>query len=174
MLRDEDIELVKDSITMRDLCDRYGFKINRAGFISCPFHGADKHPSLKVYPGRRGFHCFTCGEGGDVITFTMNLDGLEFEPAVRSLAASFGIPISDGGPLSKEDRERMARQRAAREKAEREKAENETRLQETADLVKAYEAVIDRLPPMSDLWCRLMDRKVALAGEWELRFGAKE
>ena len=68
----------------------------------------------------------------------------------------------------------MARQRAAREKAEREKAENETRLQETADLVKAYEAVIDRLPPMSDLWCRLMDRKVALAGEWELRFGAKE
>lgn len=174
MLKNEDIELVKDSITMKDLCGQYGFKINRSGFISCPLHGADKHPSMKIYPGRRGYHCFTCGEGGDVISFVMKVDGMEFEPAVRSLASSFGIPISENGPLSKEDRERIARQRAERERVEREKAENEFRLQETADLIKAYETVMDRLPPMSDLWCRLMDRKVALDGEWNMRFGMKE
>jgi DNA primase len=174
MLRNEDIELVKSSVTMKDLCGQYGMKINRSGFISCPFHGSDKHPSMKIYPGRRGYHCFTCGEGGDVISFVMGIDGLEFEPAVRSLAASFGIPISDGGPLTREDRERNAKQRAEREKAEREKAENESRLQETADLIKAYEQILGRLPPMSDLWCKLMDRMVALAGEWELRFQRKE
>ena len=173
MLRNEDIELVKSSVTMADLCGQYGMKINRSGFTNCPFHGGDKHPSMKVYPGRRGYHCFACGEGGDVISFVMKVDGMEFEPAVRSIAGTFGLPISDG-PLSKEDMARFAKQRAEREKAEREKAENESRLQETADLVKAYEKILDRLPPMSDLWCKLMDRKVALAGEWELRFQEKE
>lgn len=171
MLKEEDIELVKDSVSMRDLCDRYGLKVNRAGFISCPFHGSDKHPSMKIYPGRRGYHCFTCGEGGDVISFAMKYTGTEFEPAVRHIAEMFGIPITDGNrQLTEQEKKAIADQRAKREQAELEKHRNKARLAELSELLKVYEAYIDIAEPMSSLWWTLMQRKQILSEEWDRRF----
>jgi DNA primase len=69
--------------------------LRRAGrsFIGlCPFH--EEHtPSFTVSPERGMFHCFGCQAGGDVISFVMRQQGLDFRDAVQVLAERFGVPL---------------------------------------------------------------------------------
>ncbi len=67
----------------------------------CPFH-ADKNPSFFVFPDRQSWKCFACGAGGDVISFVMKQEGLDFGSALRSLAQQAGVPITDKKPKSQE------------------------------------------------------------------------
>jgi DNA primase len=60
----------------------------------CPFH-QEKSPSFNVNPQRQIFHCFGCGEGGNVITFVMKREGLSFPEAVKSLAGRYGIDVPE-------------------------------------------------------------------------------
>ncbi len=60
----------------------------------CPFH-AEKTPSFVVNPERRWFHCFGCGEGGDIITFLMKYHRLSFPESVRELARRYHIPLPE-------------------------------------------------------------------------------
>lgn len=66
----------------------------------CPFHN-EKTPSCHVHPDKEFFHCFGCGAGGDVITFTMKYNNLDYMDAVRLLAERSGLPVpedrGDGG-----------------------------------------------------------------------------
>ena len=121
MINVEDVELVRSSVSAIDLVKRYGYKVTRSGYIKCPFH-SDNNPSCRVYPGDRGYYCFTCHAGGDVIEFVREHDGLEFEPAVRKIAGMCGVMLSDGQTsLSNEDRQRILRQKQKREAAEKER-----------------------------------------------------
>lgn len=65
-------------------------------FGLCPFHN-EKTPSFSVSPDKQIFHCFGCGAGGGVITFTMKAEGLEFPDAVRYLAARAGMQVPEQG-----------------------------------------------------------------------------
>lgn len=56
----------------------------------CPFH-SEKTPSFGVKPADRSFHCFGCGARGDVVTWMMRLEGLDFPAAVRRCAEEAGI-----------------------------------------------------------------------------------
>ncbi len=58
----------------------------------CPFHN-EKSPSFTVNDLKGFYHCFGCAEHGDVISFVMKVDGLEYKDAVAKLAEDFGIPI---------------------------------------------------------------------------------
>ena len=58
----------------------------------CPFHH-EKTPSFHVNPVKQFYHCFGCGESGDIFTFLMKQDGLTFMDAVRLLADRVGVVI---------------------------------------------------------------------------------
>ena len=79
---------VKSSISTREAAQRYGVEVNRHGKALCPFHN-DCHPSLFVDDDH--YHCFACGEHGDVIDFTSKLHGLSLYDAAKKLAYDFSI-----------------------------------------------------------------------------------
>ena len=60
----------------------------------CPFHN-EKTPSCYVHPDKEFFHCFGCGAGGDVITFTMKYNNLDYWEAVKLLAERGGVPLPE-------------------------------------------------------------------------------
>lgn len=59
---------------------------------SCPFH-SEKTPSCTVFTDTQSFYCFGCGAGGDVITFIMKIENLDFTEAVKLLAQRSGLEI---------------------------------------------------------------------------------
>ena len=78
--------------------------LKRAGTVSkglCPFH-AEKTPSFIVSPDRETWHCFGCGEHGDIFTFLMRRDGLDFREALTRLAEKAGVELSEHS--AREDR----------------------------------------------------------------------
>jgi DNA primase len=80
--------------------------LKRAGTVHkglCPFH-AEKTPSFIVTPDRETWHCFGCGEHGDIFTFVMRRDGLEFREALERLAERAGVELSER--TAREDRRR--------------------------------------------------------------------
>lgn len=62
----------------------------------CPFHN-EKTPSFCVYPENNSFYCFGCNKGGDVITFIMGVENLDFSEAVKFLAQRVGLPLPEEG-----------------------------------------------------------------------------
>jgi len=80
-------QAVKDSVTTRQAAESYGFQVRHNGMMCCPFHD-DKNPSMKV---DNRFHCFGCGEDGDVIDFVGKLYSLSPKQAAEKLAHDFGV-----------------------------------------------------------------------------------
>ena len=60
----------------------------------CPFHG-EKTPSFNIYTENRSFYCFGCGVGGDVITFIMKIENLDYVDAVKFLAQRAGMEMPE-------------------------------------------------------------------------------
>jgi DNA primase len=99
------VDIVGETVTLK-----------RAGTVHkglCPFH-AEKTPSFIVTPERETWHCFGCGEHGDIFTFLMRRDGLEFREALERLAERAGVELSER--TAREDR-RKRRLREALEAA---------------------------------------------------------
>lgn len=60
----------------------------------CPFH-SEKTPSFNIYPENGSFYCFGCGAGGDVITFIMKIENLDYTEAIRFLAQRAGLTVPE-------------------------------------------------------------------------------
>jgi len=94
-IRDEDIAEVREKARIDDIVNEY-VTLRPAGGGSlkglCPFHD-EKSPSFNVNPSRGFYHCFGCGEGGDVISFLMKIDGLNFGEVVERLADKVGVVL---------------------------------------------------------------------------------
>lgn len=67
----------------------------RGYFGLCPFHN-ERTASFHVSPERQIYHCFGCGEGGNVVSFIMNLERIEFVEAMKLLAERIGMPLPEG------------------------------------------------------------------------------
>ena len=79
---------VKATVTVRQAAEHYGLQVRRNGMTCCPFHN-DRHPSLYVSDDH--YHCFACGEHGDVIDLTAKLFDLRLYDAARKLASDFHL-----------------------------------------------------------------------------------
>jgi DNA primase len=101
-IRREDVERVRAESRIDEIVGEH-VALRPAGVGSlkglCPFHD-EKSPSFHVRPTVGLWHCFGCGEGGDVISFVQKIDHLSFTEAVERLAARLGIELryeDDGG-----------------------------------------------------------------------------
>ncbi|HCF51033.1 MAG TPA: DNA primase [Syntrophomonas sp.] len=78
------LDVVSESVKLSRKGDRY--------WGLCPFH-AEKTPSFSVTPGKNMFYCFGCHAGGNLFTYVMKRDGLEFPEAVQLLASRAGVQL---------------------------------------------------------------------------------
>ncbi|WP_028661099.1 DNA primase [Nocardioides insulae] len=94
-IKETSIAEVREKARIEEIVSQY-VTLTRAGTGSlkglCPFHD-EKSPSFHVTPNRGFYHCFGCGEGGDVIDFVMKLDGLSFAETVERLADKCGVQL---------------------------------------------------------------------------------
>ena len=101
LIRKDDIEAVRNAVKIDEIIGEH-VALRPAGIGSlkglCPFHD-ERTPSFNVRPHLGMFHCFGCGESGDVISFVQKIDHLPFTEAVEMLAAKAGITLhyEEGG-----------------------------------------------------------------------------
>ena len=96
MIPQETISDIKFRNPIEDVVGSY-VTLRRGGATMkglCPFH-SEKTPSFTVFTATQDFHCFGCGAGGDVISFVMRMENLEYVEAIRFLAKRAGITIPE-------------------------------------------------------------------------------
>jgi DNA primase len=117
---DDTVQLIKDAADIAEIIGEH-VSLKRAGTNLkglCPFH-SEKTPSFTVNPDRKTYHCFGCGEGGDVFSFMMNFHRLSFAEALKELARKYQIALPEK-PLNPQEREKAQKREAlqsANEKA---------------------------------------------------------
>jgi DNA primase len=93
-MNDPVLQEIKDRLNIADVISGY-IQIKKAGVnfkAPCPFHH-EKSPSLVISPQKQIWHCFGCGEGGDVFTFVKKFENLEFKDALKILADKAGVKL---------------------------------------------------------------------------------
>lgn len=148
---------IVQAVSVLQVCERYRIPLSRTGFASCPFHH-EKTPSLKVYDGDKGFYCFGCGKGGNVISFIMGYFGVDFRAALMKLNFDFslGLPIERKMTLREKqdfDRKGKERKRLERERKEEIKAKRDRFLEAHSRLVENERIIRECRPntPEDDL-----------------------
>ncbi|KGI68897.1 DNA primase [Mycolicibacterium rufum] len=111
---DRDIAAIRERVSIDDVVGDY-VQLRRAGADSlkglCPFHD-EKSPSFHVRPNHGHFHCFGCGEGGDVYAFLQRIEHVSFVEAVELLADRVGYTVTyTGGSTTNVQRDRGSRSR---------------------------------------------------------------
>lgn len=137
---------IKARVSCRQMLEANGVKVNRHGFAVCPLHG-DTDASLKVYGGGRGWVCYGCHKGGDVINLARELYGIGFKDALQRINQDFGLGLDIDGEVDQLKALKWAQKRI------RQEAEERKRLQERERLEREYEGWLD--------WFLFLDGMVA-------------
>jgi hypothetical protein len=82
-----DIDIIK-GVALPAICEKMGIELRRDGKVHCPFHD-ENTPSCNIRED--SFHCFGCGEKGDVIKFVQKYQEVSFPDALRWIAENFGV-----------------------------------------------------------------------------------
>jgi len=111
------LEEIKSRLNIVDVIGEY-LRLEKAGVnwkARCPFHN-EKTPSFMVNEEKQIWHCFGCQKGGDVFSFVMEMDGLDFRESLKILAERAGVSLSQ---YQKKENERPDRTREILELAAR-------------------------------------------------------
>ena len=138
---------IKQLISMPELITRYGIR-EQNGFVCCPVHD-DNKPSCKIYPGSRGWYCFSCGTGGDVLDFAQNYFGLPKSDAVRKLNADFSLNLPLDGYDRKEAERQAQKRNWERQQKRRKIAEAERVYWDLFDALEGIEIVLKAFRPVN-------------------------
>ena len=110
------IDDIKDRLDIVDIVSET-VKLRKSGrtFIGmCPFHANTRTPSFVVWPETGTWKCFgACNTGGDVFTFVMKRDGLDFKDALQLLAGKVGVELEERKPEAEIEDRQLARLREA-------------------------------------------------------------
>lgn len=102
-------EEVKSKLDVADIVGEY-LPLKPAGSGSfkalCPFHN-EKTPSFYVHRPRQTWHCFGCDQGGDLISFVMHMEGMDFREALEHLARKAGITLPAFNTKASSERRRL-------------------------------------------------------------------
>lgn len=154
---------IVESVPMATVAERYGFDVNRAGDMLCPFH-SDTHPSLHVYPDSRGWWCFVCNEGGDVIDFVKKLYHINAQQAAIRIDNDFHLGLTAKQPDPHEVSLEIQRRRREHEALEVAQAEYDAKCHEAyrlrslpkppqgSPLWGEYAALMGRLDYLDNCW----------------------
>lgn len=110
VINDNVLDEIRDRADIVDLIGEYvDLKRSGSNYMGlCPFH-SEKTPSFSVSPSKSIFKCFGCGVGGDVITFIMKRENLNFPEAVEFLAEKYNVRLSEYKDENKEARDNRNR-----------------------------------------------------------------
>lgn len=104
----DDKDLIKEKINIVDLISEY-LPLKKSGVnfkANCPFHN-EKTPSFIVSPQRQIFKCFGCQKSGDIYTFLMEKEGMDFKESLELLAKKAGITLKEKPDKGKDVKDRL-------------------------------------------------------------------
>ena len=140
---------LKRSISMREVVEKYGIKVNGHGFCCCPFH-KEKTASMKIY--KDSYNCFGCGANGDIFSFVMRMEHCDFKTAFKSLGGTYKDRSDYQHQIFNyrmQKRKETEQMRILREKEEKKQILEEIELQKL---------FVNLFPVFDDDWCSSMNR----------------
>lgn len=140
---------IKQSVSMREVVEGYGIRIDRKGKCLCTFH-KEKTPSMQIY--KSSYNCFGCGANGDVFSFVMGMEHCDFKTAYKSLGGLYE---------QRSDRQRNLYQYRLQKRKEKEIKRLKRLEQEKREMIE--EVKLQKLfkmlsPVFSDDWCAAVNR----------------
>lgn len=147
------IPQIKASVSVRQFLEHNGVKVNRHGFCVCPLHG-DRDASLKVYGGERGWTCYGCHKGGDVLNLAKEMYGVGLYDAIRRIDGEFGLNLPLDRRPSQKDlflfRAGKIRQETEREREEHRRELLEKEYWDTFEMWQFLDGCVAELEPGRD------------------------
>ena len=139
----------KQSVSMQEIVERYGIRIDRKGFCCCPFH-KEKTGSMKIY--KSSYNCFGCGANGDIFSFVMGMEHCDFKTAYKALGGSY---------KQQTDRQRNLYQYHLQKRKEKEIKRQQKLMHEKREMIEEVkmQKLFKKLSPVfSDDWCEAVNR----------------
>lgn len=152
-------DTIKSSVSALDVASVLGWEV-RGGRCKCPIHNGGDYNCV-LYKGNRGFHCFSCGASGDVISLVQQYYKYSFKDCIAWFNDTFHLGLDIDSPLTKEQ-QREAKIALQRRKNAIEFQQWKERMQ--FDLTLLADDIVRRLEDVRD------DKRPRTYGDWDKDF----